>query len=128
MSEKTELQRDILLTWYENPRATNREIADACDCSASYVSQVKNRFDDYDHMEAMMDRQDKQLEQMFGEDVFAGSSRGPSVGQPPVQQSGVGLATLYEETPDNAAGYLVRGFILLILGYVLYETATILLL
>ena len=128
MAEKTDLQRDILLTWYENPSATNREIAEACDCSASYVSQVKNRFDDYDHMEAMMDRQDRELEQMFGEDVFATSPPEPSLGQAPAQQSGVGIATLYEETPDNAAGYLVQAFILLILGYVLYETVTILLL
>ena len=60
-AEKTDLQRDILLTWYENPNATNKEISEACNCSASYVSQVTNRFDNYDEMEAMMDRQDKEL-------------------------------------------------------------------
>lgn len=79
MSGKTDLQRETLLTWYDNPNATNREIAEACDCSVSYVSQIKNRFDGYNEFEAMMDRQDRQMEQMFGDGIFAGGA--PSVGQ-----------------------------------------------
>ncbi|MDS0220864.1 hypothetical protein NDI54_05785 [Haloarcula sp. S1AR25-5A] len=74
---KTDLQRQILLTWYENPNATNTEISEMCDCSASYVSQVKNRFDNYNEMEYMMDRQDEELEVMFGSDIFGNSTTNP---------------------------------------------------
>ncbi|APW97206.1 winged helix-turn-helix domain-containing protein [Halobiforma lacisalsi AJ5] len=116
---KTELQRDILLTWYENPDATQKEIAEACDCSASYVSDVTNRFDDYDHMEAMIDRRDKELEEMFGEDIFdtmpnANASAGP------------GLIEIYTRQPDNLAGYLVRGSILVVLLLLFYRIAIVL--
>jgi hypothetical protein len=124
---KTALQRDILLTWYNNPNATNKEIAKRCDCSASYVSQVKNRFDDYNEMEAMMDRQDREMEQMFGDDIF--SSGDPiGGGGDDLLASGPekGLAEQYEDLPDNLAGNLGRVFILLILIYVLYEVVMIL--
>jgi hypothetical protein len=137
MSEKTELQRDILLAWYNNPDATNAEIANMCDCSASYVSQVTNRFDDYNQMEAMMDQQDRELEKMFGEGIFENSRNSNQVGTfpSPGQQTsnlsntqGEGIADVYEDLPDNAAGYLIRAFILLVLAYVLFETITILIL
>lgn len=142
---KTELQRDILLTWYNNPDATNQEIADACDCSASYVSQIKNRFDDYNEMEAMLDRQDKEMEQIFGDDIFDSldvDSGGPSLDldlAPPTggngQQSasvnrdvtGPGLAEQYDQLPDNAVGYLTRVIILMVMLYVVYQVATVLL-
>ncbi|WP_324663268.1 hypothetical protein [Haloarcula sediminis] len=128
--EKTDLQRDIVLTWYENPNATNKEIADACDCSSSYVSQIKNRFDDYSEMEYMMDRQNEQMEQMFGDGIFGGSAQasgatGLDAGQP---ADGPGLAEMYEELPDNLAGNLIRVLILLVLLYVVYEVAMILIL
>ncbi len=118
--EKTELQRDILLTWYDNPDATNKEIAEACDCSASYVSDVKNKFDDYNHFEAMMDRQDKEMERMFGDDIFAS-------GAAPINQAGggdqPGLAEMWEETPNNAAGILIKAIILMALLFVAYQFA-----
>lgn len=120
---KTDLQRDILLTWHRYPDATNSEIANMCDCSASYVSQIKNRFDSYDQMDAMIDRQDRELERMFGDDFFA-SSRSSS---PALQQGGgVNVAEAWEELPDNPAGHLIRAMILLILLYVLYEVSTVL--
>ena len=126
--EKTDLQRQILLTWYENPNATNQQIADACDCSSSYVSQIKNRFDGYDEMEYMFDSQDAELERMFGGDIFSGQSQpvangGVDMGQP---SEGKSIGEMYEELPNNMAGNLMRAIILLILLYVLYEVATIL--
>lgn len=126
-SEKTDLQREILLTWYENPNATNEEIAEACDCSASYVSEITNRFDDYDEMEAMMDRQDREMERMFGDDLFQDM---PTVGGQPQDGASVGpgLAEIYEQQPDNLAGYIVRALIVLLLLYITYEIATILVL
>ncbi|ELY94595.1 hypothetical protein C483_02650 [Natrialba hulunbeirensis JCM 10989] len=123
--EKTELQREILLTWYENPNATKKEIAEACHCSASYVSQVTNRFDNYDHMEAMIDRQDKEMEQMFGDDFFHPMQSESS-------QSVVGegdtasLAEIYTELPDNLIGYVLKAGILLFVLYIFYEMALVL--
>ena len=119
---KTDLQRDILTTWYENPDATNKEIAEACDCSSSYVSQVKNRFDGYTEMEAMFDREDRELEQMFGSGILDGR-------QSTAMQSGEqqGLAEIYEDLPDNAVGNIGRAIILVVGIYVLYEVLTILL-
>jgi hypothetical protein len=127
-SGKTDLQRDILVTWYENPNATNKEIAEACDCSASYVSDVKNRFDNYGEMEAMFDRQDRELEQMFGEGVLNSGSSGMG-GSMAVANSGEpqGLAETYENLPDNAVGYIGRALILVITLYVAYQVLTILL-
>lgn len=122
---KTDLQRRIVTTWYENPNATNKEIAEACDCSASYVSQVKNRFDDYNEMEYMFDSQNKELEQIFGGDVFEGSSGRMANGDQPTDGKGIG--EMYEELPDNAAGNVMRAIILLVLLYALYEVGTILL-
>lgn len=118
---KTDLQRRILLTWYDNPGATRKEIADACDCSASYVSQVLNRFDNYDEFAAMMDRQDAQLERMFGDDVFA---RSPNVN---TAIEGPGLAETYDELPDNPVGNLLRLLILLVVLFVFYEVVSALL-
>lgn len=116
---KTDLQRDILLTWYDHPGATNKEIAEACDCSASYVSQIKNRFDDYNQFEAMMDRQDREMEQMFGDDIFAA---GGSMAAP----QGVNLPEAWEETPNNPAGLVIKGIILLVLLYVFWEIVQVL--
>ncbi|WP_256296402.1 hypothetical protein [Haloarchaeobius salinus] len=130
--DKTALQREILLTWHRNPNATNKEIAEACDCSASYVSQVKNRFDDYNEFEAMMDRQDRELERMFGGDIFAGQGQQTSArsmnAQPANSAEGVNLAEAWDELPDNPVGHLMRAIILIVLLYVLYEVLTILVL
>ena len=52
MSDMTELQREIILTARDYPRATQKEIADRCDCSASYVSNVLNRYDSVDAFHA----------------------------------------------------------------------------
>ena len=52
MSDMTELQRDILLTARDHPRATQKEIAEMCDCSSSYVSNVLNRYDSVDAFHA----------------------------------------------------------------------------
>jgi len=128
---KTDLQRQILLTWYENPNATNTEISEMCDCSASYVSQIKNRFDDYNEMEYMMDRQDEELEAMSGGDVFPNSSPNPentTVGNNSNAQQGPGLAEVWDDLPDNPIGNIMRLLILLVLLYVVYEVAMTLLL
>lgn len=122
-TEKTELQRDILLTWYENPNAKNKEIADACDCSSSYVSNVKNRFNNYNEFEAMMDRQDKQMEQMFGKDIFADGTN--SLNTPANQK---GIAEQFDEIPNNAVGLIFKGMILLIMAYAAFEVVSIILL
>ncbi|OYR59052.1 winged helix-turn-helix domain-containing protein [Halorubrum ezzemoulense] len=114
-NEKTDLQREILLTWYNNPNATNKEISEACDCSASYVSTVKNRFDNYNEMEAMMDQQDKQMEQMFGDGIFDTSTQSGN------QQ---GIVEQYEELPNNLAGHIMRGIILVVLAYAGFEILT----
>jgi len=137
MSEKTDLQREILLSWYDNPNATNAEIADMCDCSASYVSQIKNRFDDYNQMEAMMDREDREMERMFGDNIFEapqgaggfGLSQGQAVTANSASQGQQkGIVEIYDELPNNAAGYLAKAFILVVLAYVLFETVRILVL
>ena len=122
---KTELQRNILLTWYENPGSTNKEIAEACDCSASYVSNVKNRFDNYNSMEAMMDREDKEMQKMFGEDIFSGSINTTSASGMDEQR---GLAEIYEDLPNNVVGNIARGIIIVITLYVAYKIGTVLIL
>lgn len=116
---KTELQRNILLTWYNNPDATNKEIAEACDCSASYVGDIKNRFDDYDHFEAMMDRQDQQMQQMFGDDFFSSTQFNSAVPQK-------GLAESWQETPNNIPGLIIKALVLLVLVYVGIEMVDVL--
>jgi len=130
--DRTRLQREILLTWHRHPNATNREIADACDCSASYVSQVKNRFEDYSEFDAMMDRQDRELERMFGDDILAGQQGGLSAQTPNTrpagQTEGGSLAEAWDELPNNPVGHLLRAIILVVLLYVLYEVLTILVL
>jgi len=113
---KTELQREILLTWYDNPNATNKEIAELCDCSASYVSNVKNRFDDYTEFEIMMDRQDKEMETMFGEGIFR---QGQMTGGGQTNQAG--LAEQWEEMPNNAPGIIIKSTVLVALLYAVYQ-------
>ncbi|WP_435177930.1 winged helix-turn-helix transcriptional regulator [Halorussus sp. AFM4] len=72
MGEKTELQRDILITAYHNPRLNQSEIADRVGCSSSYVSTVLNRFDNVDAMHAEIE----QLNQDLGFDNTAGLDGG----------------------------------------------------
>ncbi|SDF00848.1 hypothetical protein SAMN04488067_101416 [Halorubrum xinjiangense] len=119
---KTDLQREILLTWRENPNATNQEIADACDCSASYVSQVKNRFDGYDEFDAMMDREDAELEQMFGENIFGGSGTVPGA----VESEGAGITEQWEDIPNNIPGLLIKLIVVMVLGYAVVQVGMIL--
>ena len=61
MGDKTELQRRILLTAYNNPTATQAEIAENCDWSASYVSTVLNRYDRWDAMDAQIEQLNRDL-------------------------------------------------------------------
>lgn len=68
MSERTELQREILVTAYANPDMSQAEIADRVGCSASYVSSVLNEYDSYDAMEARIEQ--------LGTDIGLGSSTG----------------------------------------------------
>ena len=119
-SSKTDLQREILLTWRNNPNATNKAIADACDCSASYVSQIKNRFNSYDEFDAMMDRQDAEIEQMFGDDIFGAEQSTSAVAAP----DGPGIAEQWDEIPNNAAGLFIKLIILMVLGYVAFQVGT----
>ena len=67
---------------------------------------------------------------MFGDDIFAGQSQSVTNagldGSQPSERKGI--AEMYEELPNNLAGDLVRVLILLVLLYVLYEVATMLLL
>ena len=121
-SQKTELQRDILLTWYKNPNATNKDIADACNCSSSYVSTVKNRFDDYNEFEAMMDQQDKEMEQMFGEGIF-GQNQAASGNQ----SNQPGLAQQWEQSPNNPPGLIIKAVVLVALLYAAYQFGLVLL-
>lgn len=67
MAQKTELQRKILTTAYNNPRLSRSQIADQVSCSSSYVSQVLNRFDSIDAMHAEI----KQLNHDLGFDTYA---------------------------------------------------------
>lgn len=64
MADKTTLQRDIMLDWYQNPNATDAEIADRVGCSTSYVNEVRNKFDDYSDFEATLDAVDQDIEQL----------------------------------------------------------------
>lgn len=66
MNEKTELQRDILIEWYHDEDATNEEIAERLDCSPSYVSEVKNKFEDYDEFQATLDEEERRFEAITG--------------------------------------------------------------
>lgn len=61
MADKTKLQRKILLTAYDNPKMTQAEIARQLNCSSSYVSQVLNRYDGQDAMEARIEELNSQL-------------------------------------------------------------------
>ena len=66
MTEKTDLQRDILIEWYNDKEATNEEIAERLDCSPSYVSEVKNKFEDYDEFQAILDKEARRFEEITG--------------------------------------------------------------
>lgn len=131
MTEKTELQREILLTWRENPDATNAEIAEACDCSASYVSQVTSRFDDYDAFQAALDRGDREMASLFGDEAVGsggqlttGGAGGGSLTADGGTQEGVDLAAAWDELPNNPVGHLLRVLILAVTVYVVYEVLT----
>ena len=123
MSGKTDLQREILLTWYNNPNTTNKEIAEACDCSASYISQIKNRFDDYDEFEAMMDRQDRQMEQMFDDDIFASGALSAGQTGSGDQQ---GFIELWQELPNDTTGIIIKTVIVLVFLIIGYQAVLIL--
>jgi len=118
MSGKTDLQREILLSWYDRPNSTNKEIAETCDCSASYVSEVKNRFNNYDEFVGMIDCHDKELEHMFGEDFFQGV--GGSIGSPDKKQQN--FAQLWKDLPNDAIGALMKALIIVVFLYVGYQT------
>lgn len=125
--DETELQREILRTWRSHPDATNREIADACDCSPSYVSQVKNRFDSYGEFDATTDRRDRELERTFGGDIFTDQPRRTSAKlSNPTEDAD--LAGVWDELPNNPVGHVMRAIVLIILPYVLYEVVAILVL
>lgn len=68
MGDKTDLQREILITAYNNPQLKQTEIADRVGCSSSYVSTVLNRFDSIDAMQAEIE----QLNHDLGFDPAAG--------------------------------------------------------
>lgn len=61
---KTELKRDILLELQNNPNATNKQIANAVDCSPSYVSTVRNQYDNYSDVDALQDQIQKDLDNL----------------------------------------------------------------
>lgn len=61
MSDKTELQRRILVAAYNNPKINQSKIADRCNCSRSYVSQVLREYDSQDAMEARIEEMNQQL-------------------------------------------------------------------
>lgn len=62
--QKTETVRDILIELQRQPNATNDEIASTVGCSASYVSQVKREFDDYNDVDAAFDEVDKAFDDL----------------------------------------------------------------
>lgn len=68
MGEKTDLQREILITAHNNPHLKQTEIADRVGCSSSYVSDVLNRFNSIDAMQAEIE----QLNHDLGLDPAAG--------------------------------------------------------
>lgn len=61
MAQKTELQRKILITAYNNPRLTQSEIATRVNCSSSYVSNVLSRFDSIDAMQAEIEQMNHEM-------------------------------------------------------------------
>lgn len=67
---------------------------------------MKNRFDDYNEFEATMDRRDREMERMFGSEVFDASTA-------PMVQSGAqeqpGMAAVWEDIPNNPAGIVIKG-------------------
>lgn len=69
-SEKTRLQRQILLASQRYPRATNEEIAERVGCSASYVGQTLREYDDYDEFEATTDDVEETMD-LIADDVDA---------------------------------------------------------
>ena len=78
MSNKTELQREILITAQRNPHATQSEIADMCNCSASYVSNVLSRFDHWDAMDAEIEQMNRELGYNPGRGLGATPSQEPA--------------------------------------------------
>jgi hypothetical protein len=56
MSERTELQREILVNAYDNPNLSQVEVADRVGCSASYVSSVLSEYNSNDAMQARIEQ------------------------------------------------------------------------
>ncbi|MFC7155494.1 HNH endonuclease [Halomarina halobia] len=61
MSDKTELQRLILIERYNDPNVTQAEIARKLGCSSSYVSQVLRQYDSFDAIQARIDQLNHEL-------------------------------------------------------------------
>lgn len=144
MSEKTELQRQILIEAYDNRHLNQREIAERVGCSRSYVSTVLNRYDGHDAMEARIEELNSQLgiEPSRASSVGGGQHRGDDVPQIDWDQIGRSLqngicglrvllakATGDGEAADDlptgrAIAYLLQGTVAAtILGLVLYFLA-----
>lgn len=81
MSNKTELQRDILITAHDNPQLSKSDIARRVDCSDSYVGQVLSRYDSHDAMQARIEELNRQL------GVDTGNSGLGMIGPTPTNQS-----------------------------------------
>lgn len=96
MSERTELQREILVTAYDHPELSQVEVANHVGCSASYVSNVLNDYDSHDAMEARIE----QLGGRNGMDLGIGGLSGSDSGSdletgdiedlPPIGFAGIG--------------------------------------
>ena len=66
MTEKTALDRDILIEWYHNKDASDEEIAEAVGSTASHVGEVKDTFADYDDFQATLDEEERTFEERTG--------------------------------------------------------------
>ena len=121
IADLTDLQREILVTAYRNPRASQSEIAKRCDCSASYVSNVLNRYDEFDALQADV----AEFETSLSQPSFSGDPvwmDGPSAGS----ESEIDL----ENTPvdprdidsmEELLNYVIALIILVVLVYAGYR-------
>lgn len=96
MAGKTELQREILITAYDNRQLTQAEIADRVGCSASYVSNVLGRYDGYDAMDA-------RIEQLNSDLGFTSRSRSTSRDAPVTDDIDMSDVSLEDLSPIGVA-------------------------
>lgn len=90
MSDELERKRSILVTAYNNPNATQAEIATACDCPPSEVSAVLHQYDHQDEMKAQI----TEWNQRLGLDASAGLDRPQNQdASPDYQTEVVGILT-----------------------------------